>query len=313
MKTGFFYHPIFLQHETTPGHPERADRLKAILQILNNTGLIDQLEKYTPQPASIETLQLNHDADYIKRVKQACEQGTGMIDSPDCSICSATYEAALHAAGAATQAVDAVINGEIKNAFCAVRPPGHHALHDTAMGFCYFNNIAIAARHLQKKHGIQKIMIIDWDVHHGNGTQDSFYDDPSVFFFSCHQYPFYPGSGAENETGSGKGKGYTLNVPLRPGQTDQDMIKIFKQQVETAANHFQPQFILLSAGFDSHHDDPLGGMYITDEGFAQLSAIVRQIAKKHAGGKLVSLLEGGYDLNGLAKSVNAHIADLMQA
>jgi len=215
------------------------------------------------------------------------------------------------ATGGVLTAVDAIIAGTIKNGFCAVRPPGHHALADAAMGFCIFNNIAIAAKYIQKKHELAKVLIVDWDVHHGNGTQAAFYNDPTVLYFSVHQYPFYPGSGAASEKGTGKGLGFTINVPLAQGSGDRDYIRIFKETLQPAAIDFDPDFVLISAGFDAHQEDLLGSMKVTTEGFATLSGIVKDIAEQCCGERLVSLLEGGYHLEGLAASVEAHIKVLL--
>jgi acetoin utilization deacetylase AcuC-like enzyme len=224
---------------------------------------------------------------------------------------SETYEVALAAAGGVLAAVDAVMDGKVENAFCAVRPPGHHALKDKAMGFCFFNNVAIAARYVQKKHKLSKVLIVDWDVHHGNGTQAAFYDDPTVLYFSVHQHPFYPGSGTESEKGTGEGLNYTINVPLPSGSGDAEYRKAFEEKLLPAALAFKPDFVLVSAGFDAAEGDRLGGMKVTPEGYAELTHVVREIARKSCHGRVVSLLEGGYDLDALAASVEAHIRVLM--
>jgi len=216
------------------------------------------------------------------------------------------------AAGGVLTAIDAVIEQKVTNAFCAVRPPGHHALENRAMGFCIFNNVAIGTRYIQEKHNLPKILIVDWDVHHGNGTQAAFYDDPNVLYFSVHQYPFYPGSGSQAEQGSGKGLQTNINVPLPPGSGDESYVKAFEEKLTPAASSFVPDFVLVSAGFDAHKGDLLGGMRVTEQGFAKLTQIVKSIAEKCCAGRLVSVLEGGYGMEGLAASVEAHIRVLMQ-
>jgi acetoin utilization deacetylase AcuC-like enzyme len=223
-----------------------------------------------------------------------------------------SFDAALRAAGAAIYAVDQVMSGAAGNAFCAVRPPGHHALRNKAMGFCLFNNVAIAARYVQKKHGLAKVLIVDWDVHHGNGTQAAFYDDPTVLYFGVHQWPFYPGTGAADEKGEGRGLGTTVNVPLPAGSGDREFQRAFEEALEPAARAFRPDFVLISAGFDAHEGDTLGRMKVSTEGYARLTRIVRRIADPSARGRIVSVLEGGYNLDALAASVEAHLRALME-
>ncbi|MCP4263366.1 MAG: SUMF1/EgtB/PvdO family nonheme iron enzyme [Planctomycetes bacterium] len=306
-KTGLVYADIYLEHKTTPGHPEASERLVAITQRLKESGLYSKLIKISPKPVTSKWLTMVHSPEYIQRVKSSCQSNAGYLDSMDVPISTESYEAALMAAGGVLSAIDAVVDKKVTNAFCAVRPPGHHALSDQAMGFCIFNNVAIGAKYIQKKHNLSDILIVDWDVHHGNGTQAMFYDDPSVLYFSTHQYPFYPGTGSEMETGSGEGINYTINVPLPIGSGDADYLKAFKEKLEPAALAFSPDFVLISAGFDAHKDDLLGGMRLTAEGFAQLTQIVKEISEKCCEGRLVSVLEGGYGLEGLAASVEAHI------
>lgn len=311
-KTGLVYGDILLDHKTTQGHPESPQRLKAIIDKLKSDNLYSRLVQISPEPVDIKWLTTVHTNEYIEHVKQSCQNNVAYLDSTDTPISENSYDVALAAAGGVLKAVDAVIDGKVTNAFCAVRPPGHHAVKDKAMGFCIFNNIAIAARYIQQKHNLPKILIVDWDVHHGNGTQEMFYDDPSILYFSTHRYPFYPGTGAESEKGSGDGSNYNINVPLPAGSGDEDFIKAFRDKLEPAAMKFDPDFVLISAGFDAHVDDPLGGMRVTTEGFAEVTRIVKTIAQNCCGGRLVSVLEGGYDLEGLSDSVRAHIQVLME-
>jgi len=319
-KTGFVYDDIYLEHKTTEGHPEAPQRLVAIVERLKAKGLypqslgfardgepVEPLFKLSPKPVPSEWLTMVHSPEYIQRVRRSCEDGAGYLDSMDVPISPKSYEAALAAVGGVLSAIDAVMEKKVINAFCAVRPPGHHALKDMAMGFCIFNNIAIGTRYVQKKHGLSKILIVDWDVHHGNGTQAAFYNDPSVLYFSVHQYPFYPGTGSETEKGGGKGLNYNINVPLPAGSGDADYVRVFKEKLEPAALAFSPDFVLISAGFDAHTDDLLGSMKVTAQGFAELTQIVKAIAEKCCEGRLVSILEGGYHPDGLADSVEAHI------
>jgi len=312
VKTGFVYHDIYLEHKTTEGHPETPQRLVAIVERLKQKGLYSQLLTLTPSPAAVEWIQMVHSPEYIQRAENSCRNGTRYLDSMDTPISPKSYDVALMAVGGVFSAVDAVMQKKVANAFCAVRPPGHHAVEDAAMGFCMFNNIAIGARYIQKKYNLSKILIVDWDVHHGNATQAMFYDDPAVLYFSVHQYPFYPGTGSEAEKGAGKGLNYNINVPLPAGSTDADYLKVFQEKLEPAALTFSPDFVLISAGFDAHENDLLGGMKVTAKGFAQLTAIVKTIARKCCEGRLVAALEGGYDLEGLAASVEAHIQVLMR-
>ena len=311
-KTGFVYHSDYLTHLTGLGHPERPERLESIINFLESNGLMKKLIRIEPVKAEIEWVREIHAQQYINHVIAACEKGDIFIDSMDTGICKNSYEVALLAAGGCIKASDAVMEGIVNNVFCAIRPPGHHAEKDKAMGFCIFNNVAILARYLQKRHYIKKILIIDWDVHHGNGTQDAFYDDDSVFYFSIHQFPHYPGTGSESEIGKGLGKGYTMNVPVSTGHGDKDYMRIFKEILKPAALRFNPDFVLISAGFDSHLNDPLSGINMSENGFDGITRIVKEIAKECSSGRIISVLEGGYDLNGLARSVNAHILALME-
>ena len=309
--TGFLYGAIYLQHQTGAGHPEKPDRLTSIIARLKNERLLPQLHPIQPSPASARWLTSVHAPEYVRRVKASCEQEVGHVDSPDAPVSRESYNAAISAVGGVLVAVDAVVEGKVDNAFCAVRPPGHHALRAAAMGFCLFNNAAIAARYIQQKHNLAKVLIVDWDVHHGNGTQAIFYDDPTVFYFGVHQSPLYPGTGSATERGEGRGMNATLNVPLPAHSGDREYQDVFEKTLTPAAVAFQPDFILISAGFDAHRDDPLGGMEVTAEGFAELTRIVKGIAEAHCKGRLVSILEGGYDLDGLVDSVESHLRVLM--
>jgi acetoin utilization deacetylase AcuC-like enzyme len=310
--TGWVYDDIYLEHKTTPGHPERPERLVEIVRRLKAKGVLSELTALKPTPAGLDWIEMVHSPEYITRTRRSCQDNPSYLDSLDVPISSKSYEAALMAAGGMLAAVDAVMEKKVANAFCAVRPPGHHATEDQAMGFCIFNSVAIGAKYIQKRHGLPKVLIVDWDVHHGNGTQATFYDDPTVLYFSVHQYPFYPGTGSRAEKGSGKGLNYTINVPLRAGSGDSDCLAAFENELKPAALEFSPDFVLVSAGFDAHEDDLLGQMRVTTEGFARLTEIVKAIAVMCCGGRLVSILEGGYHLEGLAASVESHIRVLMR-
>jgi len=313
-KTSLVSHPIYLKHETGEFHFENPNRLRAILDGLEDADLLSSLQPVTPQEAAMHWIEKVHQKDYIETVRQDVLSGARFLStkSGNTAICPQSYAVALWAVGGVLKACDAVMSGEAKNAFCAVRPPGHHATPDRGMGFCLFNNVGIAARYLQEKHNLEKILIVDWDVHHGNGTQDIFYEDGSVFFFSTHQWPWYPWSGSADETGKGSGKGATLNVPLPAGSGDKAIIEAFENKLMPQANLFRPNFILISAGFDSRNTDPLGRFRVTDAGFKRLTQIMKQAADDHADGRLVSVLEGGYSLKGLEQAVPAHIGELME-
>lgn len=311
-KTGLVYDDIFLEHKTTPGHPERPERLVEIIKRLKTAGIYSDLLQVQPAPAELSRLKEVHSDEYIERARHSCERNAGYLDSLDVPISARSYEAAVMAAGGMIAAIDAVMDKKAANAFCAVRPPGHHALEDQALGFCIFNNVAIGAKYIQKKHELAKVLIVDWDVHHGNGTQATFYDDPTVLYFSTHQYPFYPGTGSRVERGSGKGLNYTINVPLPAGSGDKVYLDAFEKELRPAALDFSPDFVLVSAGFDAHENDLLGQMAVTADGFGRLTEIVKAIAEKCCQGRLVSTLEGGYHLGGLAASVESHIRVLMR-
>jgi acetoin utilization deacetylase AcuC-like enzyme len=311
LKTGFLYGDIYLKHKTGAGHPERPERLTAIVARLKQKGLLNELVELKPVPASADWLRTVHTQEYIERVRKDCQGGTGYVDSPDSPASADSYQVALNAVGGVQSAIDAVVEGKIRNAFCAIRPPGHHALKDKAMGFCLYNNVAIAAKYIQQKHRLAKVLIVDWDVHHGNGTQAIFDEDPMVLYFSIHQSPFYPGTGSAGDIGVGKGLGSKINVPLPAGCGDADYKKAFEERLKPAAAAFKPDFVLVSAGFDAANGDLLGGMKVTPQGYAELTRIVKGIAEASCNGRLVSMLEGGYDTEALAASVEAHVRVLI--
>ena len=310
-RVGYVSHPAYLLHDMGRSHPESPERLRAIRAQLEGSGTWSRLHQVAPRRAERKWIELVHDSSYVESLeRRSPSSGYASLD-PDTSMCPGTLDAAYLAVGGGIAAVDAIMQGDIDQAFCAVRPPGHHAEADRAKGFCFFNTVAIAARYLQQQHGLQKIMIVDWDVHHGNGTQQAFYDDPTVLFFSTHQFPFYPGTGRATESGEGQGKGLTINVPLSGGQGDEEYREIFQRVLVPAAERFQPECIMISAGFDAHRDDPLASMVLTEQGYADMTNIVSSIAKKFAGGRIVSCLEGGYHLQALAGSVDCHLQALL--
>lgn len=311
-RTGLVYHEDYLLHHAGSWHPEGPERLQSIMNHLAETKLLAKLNLVQPYPADIDWIATIHNRNYISSVEQICStHGFSNLDA-DTYVCPDSYRIALLAAGGALAAADAMMEGRIDNAFCLLRPPGHHAEKTRAMGFCLFNNIAILAKYLQLKFHLEKIFILDWDVHHGNGTQNSFYDDPTVFYFSIHQYPHYPGTGLPTERGIGKGEGYTLNIPLAGGHGNEDYMKIFQDQLVPVVKDFQPDCILISAGFDGHWNDPLAGMQLTESGYAKLTEIILEVAEECCRGRAISLLEGGYNLEMLAKSVAAHIKMLLR-
>jgi acetoin utilization deacetylase AcuC-like enzyme len=305
----FVFHEDCLAHENGPGHPERPERIAAIRDHLGRRGLLERLLVIRPEPCPIERIARVHERDYIEAIHRACERAPMQLD-PDTAVSPGSWEAALLSAGGALAACDAVASGEVGAAFVCTRPPGHHAEAGRAMGFCLFNNVAIAARHLQDRHGAGRVLIVDWDVHHGNGTQHMFEADDTVFYFSIHQYPFYPGTGSARETGSGRGAGHTLNYPMLAGSGDDAYIEVFRDVLRPEIDRVQPEVILISAGFDAHRDDPLAGMDLTENGYAALTSILREAADRHCGGRIISLLEGGYDLRALSASAEAHLEAL---
>ena len=306
-KTGLVYHHLFLEHDTGAGHPERPDRLRSIMKRLEEKMILPKLQHLMIDLASEEWIIKVHTSEHFKFVKESCARGVEVVDQGDTHICPKSFNAAMLAVGGVLAAVDAVMTGILSNVFCAVRPPGHHAESKLPMGFCLFNNVAVAARYAQIKYDIGKIAIIDWDVHHGNGTQEIFYEDPSVFYFSTHQYPFFPGTGARSERGNGKGTGYTLNCPMRAGSGEKEYLDAFTREIIPALDAYHPELILISAGFDAHKDDPLANMNLTENSFMKLTSLVMEIAEKQSGGRIVSVLEGGYNVAALAGSVESHL------
>jgi acetoin utilization deacetylase AcuC-like enzyme len=305
--TGFLFHPLFLEHDTGPGHPERPERLSAILTHLEASGLLAELDRRAPEPAPLEAIEAVHTAHYVHLVERACTERPGLLNDINTFVSPASFDAARLAAGAVMDACDRVMAGEWGSAFVAARPPGHHAEAAQAMGFCLFNNVAVAARHLQAHHGLKRVAILDWDVHHGNGTQHSFEADGSVFYASLHQSPLYPGTGAASERGTGDGEGATLNRPMAAGTGDVEWLGELERAVLPALEDFAPEFLILSAGFDAHRDDPLSGTEVTVEGYRKMTEDVVDLARRCAGGRIVSALEGGYNLDSLARSVRAHV------
>jgi len=310
--TGLFYSDVCLLHRTGSHHPERPERLEAIRKRLKQDGLLDRLTQLTPRPDAERWLTSVHSPQYVERVKRCCQAAPGHLDSGDTPVSKESYEAALTAVGGVLAAVDAVAAGRVRNAFCAIRPPGHHASRERGMGFCLFNNVAVAARYAQQRHQLARILIVDWDVHHGNGTQATFDEDPDVMYFSVHQHPFYPGTGLAEETGQGKARGTKINVPLPAGSGDAEYRRAFDGRLRPAALAFRPDLVLISAGFDAHEDDLLGGMKVSTDCYADLTRRVRRIADECCQGRLISLLEGGYHLEALGASAAAHVRALME-
>lgn len=312
-KTGLVYHPAYLAHDMGAGHPESPNRLRAIMQQLERSGTAERVRRIEPRKAEDEWVTQIHTPSYVAALNKHQPASGRVALDPDTSMSAGSLEAAYLAAGGALAAADAIMQGEVEHAFCAVRPPGHHAESSRAMGFCLFNNVAIAARYVQKRHGLSRVLIVDWDVHHGNGTQHSFEADASILFFSTHQYPHYPGTGRATERGTGAGEGFTINVPMEAGDGNDEYHAVFLNVLLPAAETFKPEFVIISAGFDAHRDDPLAGMGLTEAGYADMTGIVAGIAKRHAGGRLLSSLEGGYDLTALAGSVDAHVNALLDS
>ena len=313
MPTAIVHHPVFEKHDTGPGHPETSERYQVVMQALRGDAeLWSQAVEIEAEEARRGYIQACHSPQHFKHVEEAVREGKGYLDA-DTMVSMHSLEAAMRSAGAACQAIDAIMEGRANNAFAPVRPPGHHATPDRAMGFCLFNNVGIAARYAQSRYKeIERVAILDWDVHHGNGTQGIFYDDPSVFYFSMHQYPWYPGTGSRGETGQGRGRGYTLNVPLRAMTPTVDQRRAFESAIENIGSEFTPDLVIISAGFDAHRGDPLGQLLLSDEDFVQMTSVVKGWAAEACAGRVVSCMEGGYNLETLGETVRAHVAELQK-
>lgn len=303
--------PLCKRHDAGPQHPEQPRRYDAVEEAFRQARLLERARQIGPRALSREDLEMVHGARYLDLAEGEIKAGRAQLSTGDTGVCRDSWDAATRAAGCALAAVDGVFNGDATTAFCLIRPPGHHASADRGMGFCILNNVALAARHVQRRHGVGRILIVDWDVHHGNGTQDIFYSDGSVFFFSVHQAPWYPGTGAARETGTGAGKGTTMNCPLPAYSGRAEIMACFEKQLLPAMTTFRPEFVLISAGFDSREGDPLGNFLLGDQDFADLTKLLRGVAERTAQGRVVSLLEGGYNLPGLASAATAHVEALL--
>jgi acetoin utilization deacetylase AcuC-like enzyme len=312
-RTGYVYDDRYLLHDPGSWHPERPDRLKAIQASLKESGILELLIKLKPYPAPLAWVERLHDPDYIRRFQDACQQGQQIFDVQDCGISPESYEIALLAAGGVMAAADAVMRDKADNAFCAVRPPGHHAERDQAMGFCFFNNVALGAVYLLENFNLERVAIVDWDVHHGNGTQHLFEADPRVFYLSLHEDPqyCYPGTGYRREEGSGPGKGFTLNLPFPPRSGDEEYLEALQNEGLPRLRQFAPQFVMISSGFDAHSKDPLAHMHLTRMGYREMGRLVLDLAQESAGGRLITVLEGGYNLEVLEECVEDHLRLLL--
>jgi acetoin utilization deacetylase AcuC-like enzyme len=330
---GFCSSPRFVEHQTGPRHPERPDRIRAVYRALHAAGLLESRDPFpdfeldlgpmaraglklvdlgAPEPVEANGLYLVHAPEHVAHVQHVCELGGGVLDQGDTPVGHDSYDLARLGVGAVLRSCDAVMNGEVRRAFAATRPPGHHAEPDRAMGFCLFSNVALAARHLQRNRGLGKIAVVDFDVHHGNGTQAAFEADPSVLFISLHQHPrtCYPGTGYDWETGEGPGKGTTLNLPFPPGSTDDAYLAAFDARVLPALDAYRPEFLLISAGFDAHRDDPLAQVELSESCYEAMTRRLVEVAERHCEGRVVSALEGGYNLRALGRSVVRHLVGL---
>jgi len=312
MNTGLISDQRFLEHEPGAGHPECPERLHRTLAHLESLPWMDSLHRLEPQAISEDYLARIHSPHYIERVQNACLAGDKTLDSMDVGICEASFEIARLAAGSLLVLADAVLAGNVDNGLVLARPPGHHAESEQALGFCLFNNVAVLARYLQLRHALEKILILDWDVHHGNGSQHAFEDDPSILYISTHQYPFYPGTGAWSETGTGRGRGATLNCPMAAGSGDEDYERAFMQKILPKIDAFKPEFVIISAGFDAHAEDPLGQIRLSTDFYGWMSLRMMEVADKHCQGRIVSALEGGYNLDILPLCVAEHLRVLSQ-
>jgi acetoin utilization deacetylase AcuC-like enzyme len=310
VNTGIVQDPIYMEHLRGFDHVESPRRLEGIYQMIHDH-FSENLLKIKPRAATTEELSLVHTPDHIRRVASTAGKDFASLD-PDTQTSPLSFEAAVHGAGGLFSLVDALWAGQIQNGFALVRPPGHHAEAHRAMGFCLFNNVALGAEYARKTYGLERILIIDWDLHHGNGTQHSFWDSRQVLYFSTHQYPYYPGTGAMDEVGGRQAPGYTVNVPLKSGCLDEDFAQIFERILLPIGRQFKPELILISAGFDTYYEDPLGAMMVTPKGFARMTRLVKALAETTCQGRLGLVLEGGYHLKGLAQSVHAVLRELQE-
>jgi acetoin utilization deacetylase AcuC-like enzyme len=310
--TGLAYHEAFLDHDPGLDHPECAERLSATQAHLKTLPWYSKLLPVDVAPAEREWIHHVHADKYVQHAETVCRSGAPYLDSMDVGVCDRSFDVALLAAGAPIAIADHIVAGTIDNGMALVRPPGHHAEHAMALGFCLFNNVAVLARWLQRQHGVDKVLILDWDVHHGNGTQHAFEEDPSVLYISTHQYPYYPGTGAAWETGNGRGQGATLNCPLPAGSTDRDYEHAFSERILPKIKAFRPEFIVISAGFDAHADDPLAQMRLSTGFYGWMTERLMEAAQQHCAGRIVSVLEGGYNLQALPLCVAEHLAVLSQ-
>jgi acetoin utilization deacetylase AcuC-like enzyme len=308
---GFIRHELFSKHLAGYSHPERPERVKAIIERVSKSPIAKSISFIEAVPAETAWIERVHAPEYVRGILSLDIEEAVVLDWGDTVATPASPQAALYAAGAGVQAVELVLDEVLSSAFCCVRPPGHHAERDRAMGFCIFNNIAVAAAHLVEEVGLKRIAIIDWDVHHGNGTERTFIEDDRVLYISLHQYPHYPGTGPASTVGIGKGRGFNINLPMGAGAGDREYLAAFDDRVLPSLDEFKPEFILISAGFDGHEDDPLAGMTLTTGVYGKMTELLRKSAERHCGGRIVSFLEGGYDLQALADSVEAHLRALV--
>ncbi|MCP4134236.1 MAG: histone deacetylase [bacterium] len=302
-RTAYLTSDVFLEHDTGYGHPERAERINAIDNKLRSAPYYNDLVRVKPCIRDMKYIEAIHSKSYIKDTRSQIEKGAPHLDSMDNPVCTRSYDVALQAVGGSLEMCDTIMKGDAVNGFCAVRPPGHHAEKEYAAGFCIFNNIAIAAKYLQSEYGVGNIAIIDWDVHHGNGTQHSFEQDRSIYYISTHQFPHYPGTGSLHEKGRGRGKGYTLNIPMEAGSSDTDYLRAFNKLIIPVLDTFKPEVLLISAGFDAHKLDPLSSIRLTTDGYYQFTRLLMEAAGKYSKNRVIAFLEGGYNLDALANGV----------